>query len=798
MRKKRILWICNHVTLMDAEVPLLAGLGFEVFVPKIVPRGVEFTSCVVKNDYDATLTIPAADLAYLNAVNFYDGRVDRRAMEIMDRNFDVAISTFYEKPLRMLIDGFHGLILIRAFGLAGHNNYYDCARENWGRDFLDRMLKIRDRVYFAGAYANMKAVEKNLFREHFLYLPLGLPADFGKTLQDRYTGTKRQILFVCPKICAIPYYWKIYRWFKRKFWCFPYVIAGNPLGKVIDRHLLGFLPREEFNRVFCESRVMFYHSVEPCHLHYHPLEAILTNQPVVFMQDGMLGQFYPKVKYPGACGGVWEARWKLLRILFGDWPLIRRIQRSQRDFLRFFSDEFVRGCWSRDFLPLAAATPLAETRPAPAARRERVGLILPIGYRGGTLHAFMAIANMLGACGYDVTAGIPEDYFKEGEYYYPEILETLKKRLNPAILIRRYRWRKVENAEHRLPYLRKFCGMRSARLAGRADYALMEDFGNDFCECDRWLFVSDRFVQGAPLPLRPYSVIVYDYLQRYTPFKMLDDALGATFRRAVAQADHVFVTNPVTGADMTNYCAVEEKNITVLPFEFSSRELENYCAEPSHTPPPREPYIVWACNLAWHKNHVNILRGLLEYYQRCNGVLHVYVTGIGTLGLDPGRELKPPKYLGSKAKKKAWLKAMLHIRDFRELFKKNRALLRGKVQFKGEMPRREFLDLLGGARFLLLSSRVDNGAFGMVESAFLNVPSASSDYPHIRYMAKAFGIDPLWYDGAEAGSIAEALTRMEHEAEVFRARLPERAALTACSYERFQSDIKQKLEEAWL
>ena len=26
---KRILWICNHVTLMDAEVPLLNSLGFK-------------------------------------------------------------------------------------------------------------------------------------------------------------------------------------------------------------------------------------------------------------------------------------------------------------------------------------------------------------------------------------------------------------------------------------------------------------------------------------------------------------------------------------------------------------------------------------------------------------------------------------------------------------------------------------------------------------------------------------------------------------------------------------------------
>ena len=83
MRKKRILWICNHVTLMDAEVPLLLELGFEVFVPKKFPKGSEFVSCVSKDIYDPSLTIPPEDLALLNTVDFYDDLFSDEVIDAM-------------------------------------------------------------------------------------------------------------------------------------------------------------------------------------------------------------------------------------------------------------------------------------------------------------------------------------------------------------------------------------------------------------------------------------------------------------------------------------------------------------------------------------------------------------------------------------------------------------------------------------------------------------------------------------------------------------------------------------------
>lgn len=832
MRKKRILWICNHVTLMDAEVPLLLELGFEVFVPKKFPVGIDFISCKTKYDYDASLTIPPEDLALLNTVDFYDDLFSQEVIDAVNRNFDIAITAFYDAPMKLLIYHFPGQIFIRAFGLAGEVCYWDVAQGTWGQKFIDRMHAIRDRLFFAMSYRNMEKVEKNIFREHAVFLPLGLPESFASQLKDKYTGTKRQILFVCPKICAVDYYNKIYKQFKRDFWGFPYVIAGKPFGKIADRHLLGYLPREEFNRVFCESRVMYYHSTEPRHLHYHPLEAIYANQPLIFMTDGMLGQLNPKIKYPGSADSILEARLKVARVLAKDRRFIRDIQISQKEILEYFSTDYVRKFWKSNFLPLVADAEKKEMSPVIPVEKEHIGVILPLGYRGGTLYAFLQIAKMLRKCGYRVTIGLPNDYFDpDGDFYYPAIRDEVERKLGPdsGIHVRFFKWKTPEPDETRA--IREM-GHLSSDVRMKNKYAVMDDNVNCFCECDRWLFVSDRFHKGMPVPLRPYSVIVYDYLQRYMPFQLLPEKLENQYLDSVSHAESLFVTNPETASDMLVQSGVKRKKIFQMPFEFSAQEMAKYS---SYNRPPhknKRPYIVWACNCAWHKNHVRILNALIRYYQEEFGTLEVFITGVETKNLDYKKNREKEKS-DSEEEKKGVVSGLLeklfrdkdynknddkdddkddskkagkkkkpkatprHVIEFRELYKKNKVLLKNNVHIMGEMDRYSYFDLVAGAEFLLLSSIIDNGAFGAVEAAWLGTPCASSDYPHMRYMAGKFGIEPLWYKGEKIDSIVEALNRMQRCSAEYRERIPDRERLQSMSYELQQETIQKTLREAW-
>jgi hypothetical protein len=58
LAKRRIIWNLNHTTLMEWEVPQLISMGFEVFIPKILPAGPSGRTAIVTHKYDSTLSIP--------------------------------------------------------------------------------------------------------------------------------------------------------------------------------------------------------------------------------------------------------------------------------------------------------------------------------------------------------------------------------------------------------------------------------------------------------------------------------------------------------------------------------------------------------------------------------------------------------------------------------------------------------------------------------------------------------------------------------------------------------------------
>jgi hypothetical protein len=77
---RRILWIVNHKTLMSGEVPLLRSLGFEVFVPKILPaHDRNLRSAGVTYDYDAALDHAAFFSLLMGSIR-KNGRIGNRVL----------------------------------------------------------------------------------------------------------------------------------------------------------------------------------------------------------------------------------------------------------------------------------------------------------------------------------------------------------------------------------------------------------------------------------------------------------------------------------------------------------------------------------------------------------------------------------------------------------------------------------------------------------------------------------------------------------------------------------------------
>jgi hypothetical protein len=392
-KQSRILWILNHTTLMEWEVPMLINNGFEVYVPKLLPVGPNSRTAKVTDEYDATLSIPKKDLEYLNAVNFYENNIPSEAAQIMNRYFGNCICAYIFPGLYYVLKTFQGKLFMRAFGHAGDMDYERAtttvpnqslelslpksALQRLRRSIkvginrtlnpagikhhnviMDEMYSCKNRCYLAAAYSEILSNESHFLKTRGLFMPLALPPSILKHT-DSWTGGDERVLFVCPNIDQIDYYARIYRQFKAELGTLPHAIAGRQSldgvedqKKTQDSSILGYISRDELDRYMKKCSAMFYHSQEPRHLHYHPLEAIVTGLPLVFMDQGLLEKLGGSDQ-PGLCRTYSEAREKLERLVSGDKKLAMTIQDRQRSILNHFDPHYCESEWKKSFIPLA-------------------------------------------------------------------------------------------------------------------------------------------------------------------------------------------------------------------------------------------------------------------------------------------------------------------------------------------------------------------------------------------------------------------------------------------------------------
>jgi len=378
-RRPRVFWALNHTTLAKSECALLERLGFEVLTPKICPKEIlerSWRSCSIDYSYDHTLTIPAKDLAVLNACDFYAEKIDPEAIPLLNLHFDIIFVAAYYNMVESFRLGFDGLMILRAFGRENRLNYTDLLdglrpmkndslspmkKPRWQR-WRDRLLLgvrkepgmtqkliARGRSFIFGCgYREIIENEPSELRQTAAFLPLGLPKETW-SLADSWSGGDARVMFVCPNVHD-PYYTEIYGGFIREYGDLPFAVYGNQSESTLDSRLVGFLPRAEYDARMRRHAVMFYHSSEPCHLHYHPLEAVAMGMPLVYMAGGMLERMGGRDQ-PGLCRSALEAKDKLRRIIAGDRKLIDSIRSAQPKLLDEFRDEFVESAWRQELLP---------------------------------------------------------------------------------------------------------------------------------------------------------------------------------------------------------------------------------------------------------------------------------------------------------------------------------------------------------------------------------------------------------------------------------------------------------------
>ena len=712
---KRILWLFNHTSLRKFEVPMLIDMGYEVYCPK--QWNILDFSASVTYKYDESLTIPKHILEKLNKVDFYKS-ISSDIMDLLNQYFDIAICMLEYNMLKSFAKSFKGAFCIHVFGLEKKMNYTMLLNNG----LLSLFSMAGNRFWFLPTYSNITNIECELLKKRSLFTPIGL---VNSEIKNSWTGGEKKFLFISPKIKTNEYYANVYREFCQNFGDLPHIIGGAQLQPVPeDKTVTGFLSNEEYEYNMDHLSGMFYHSQEPRHLHYHPLEAIKQGMPLIFMAGGMLDYLGGK-ELPGRAQTVKEARSKLKRLLNDDKNFIELVKDSQKILLKPFKMSYCKPYWESAMKKIEDSLPKRDDLGCwtPSSKVKRIAIILPASYTGGVLDYSIRLTLNLyhsikehGDLAEVIFAYPDDDIYKNGKYF--------KKLEKHGIKMRSYVY----------DYKDSIWIQKTVRLAGFEDnygitmpyskYTVLRDGIADFQDCDHIILTSDTGPVCYPFFfLKPFSVTVHDYIQRYVPESVSREANKV---KLINQrlADNVIVTSKATYNDAIQFANHSSSKVTLTPL------LLELLEKPTTLNGSNKNYFLWVTNAAPHKNHMRALRAL-EYYYQNGGKLDCYITGVNT------KYFKPNTDLSSAPVKKEYVEKIQYIIGQSELLQEH-------LWIKGDLTKVNYIKILDNAKFVFHPGYGDNGTGTVIDAASFGVPSLSSDYPAMRYLAQFIEI-PLQY-----------------------------------------------------
>lgn len=706
----------------------------EIFLPKIVPDSFMYRSASVDYSEDANLSIPKADLDVLNGIDWYESPTCD-AIEIANKYFHIAFFIATPAMIRMLAKYFKGAMILRAYGLDENNSYHNVMSLATDGG-AERMIKaVGRRFWFGQVFENIDQVEPKYIKKQSVFFPLGT---FPSINEGKWLGGDRTIFFVCPDIKINKYYGHTYEKFKKDFSGLPYKVAGiQPIMPTGDPNILGFVSREQHERNMREMRVMFYHSREPRHLHYHPVEAIQAGMPLIYMGGGVLDDMAGNI-LPGRCDNVKEARNKIARILGDDWQFIEKIRETQPAILEAIAYERCAIAWRESINKILTELQRNDEFRPVEIKRKRVAIILPHLYRGGTLRAAKLVAEAVssGAGRSGENVEVVFAHVNDESIYSDEDFSDL----SPSISRRPFRWEMLdpESSKRAMAY----AGQDERKVLSGMHHFIMNDGISSLLDCDFWIFISDR-VPGVVLPLCPYSCIVYDYIQRYE--NVLPRSWDDIFIGFVRQAKCVMVTTEFTARDAVQYAGVQKEKIRVMPnllpiheksFRLSNVEKRSI-----------KGYFLWVTNAAPHKNHKKAVAALIRYYEILHGKLECHIVGVDSGGI-----------LTSEAP---------HLHGIKSMIDRSASAKR-KIKWFGELSDLSYKKKLSEAAFLWHPATVDNGTYSVIEAAEFQVPSLSSDYPAMREIEELCQLGMIWMDSSDVYDISQKIKWMECNCDSLR------------------------------
>jgi glycosyltransferase involved in cell wall biosynthesis len=406
----------------------------------------------------------------------------------------------------------------------------------------------------------------------------------------------------------------------------------------------------------------------------------------------------------------------------------------------------------------------------------KIGVLLPQPYRGGSLRFAKKLCEMVLSLTTSDTHVVLS--IVKGHYDIPNEFAPLLK--DSRFSIRETVWNIVPRKQ-----LSKVAVLQPQSILESEEVCFPDDGGQTFLDCSYWLMVSDRTM--APLAvLRPYAIFPLDFIQRYVPeiFGKSDEYLWRvhleSFQRNVRNASLVVCTTPATSEDAISFAGVPKQRVrTMLPFleDYPSEYYSGTSACDNRLSQfQQKPYFVWTTNPHPHKNHLNALKCLKQYYDSGGGLTCV-ITGPNTEVLRQGvREYSD---------------YATEIREkLLELFGND-----DRICIAGDLPEEQYWRLLKGAAFLWHNVIKDNGTFSVVEAALVNVPSLSSDYSQIRFFDELFGLGLTYFSATDPAQGAERLREMESRTKAAKSPAPVAVSFPLDYHHRMYAEMKSILDD---
>lgn len=721
---KRILWLSNNRIYRKAEADIFCEMGYEVYMPKTGHFNNDLSFDNVNYEYDKYLSIEKKDIDYLNSIDLWAVSELRSSIQLINQYFDFVIFPFEAELIDVFLHAYKGKALCRVYDGIGSEEMIEAIRTYCPTFFKD-IDNNHHRFRFVMQYE--ETVEKNSWvKKHAVFIPMALD-------NERFSWNGGdEFIYWEPNIEINSENRKQYENFKKDFHDMCYSIGGEQLIEIVDKqHQI--LNYEQLIEKISRCSAVVYMPESKNSLDYFILKVIQSGIPVIYNSKSLLDKLISH-KTDGQIKDNKDFR-KIIEALNKS-SLTKNIVEAESEVIHRNNRGICKNLW----FSLLSSFSFEEHSDV---KDIKLALVMPNNYTGGVLDFTKRLALAINEANKsDLSLRIktviyyPEHEVFDEQDYFEDVRQA-------GIDVRSFKWQEKDRAWIANYFLLQ--DLPDDKKMKKLFF--IEDGMSNLHEFDYVIFTADFAPMPYYIPVR-YSVVVHDVIQRN--IAMGNKTFEGYRQFCIRRAERVIATTEPMMKQVMSYIGIVQDRMVYMPQMLEAIDINNKLAA------SEEEYFLWATNTAKHKNHITALNALEEYYIN-GGSMKCCITGAAVKKLDPDYEISEAETYGylSTVRKKI----------------QNSNILKANLVFMGNLPKKDYFNLLQNAAFTFHPGYADNG--NVVDAVQLKVPALSSDYPAMRFMNERMNLNCTFCKWDDYKSITNGLFYMEAHYRELKGRLNE-------------------------